>query len=142
MAATIHADLLLLHVYSVPASYTEIPAIFDTAAMKKNAEYLLEEIKAHLIKRGCTAVIKTAARPEDFFNELQSVCENIHPYVVVMGSQGTSASERFFFGSHAAYAVKHLDCPLITVPAKAYFSAIKKIGLACDFSNLAPCHAY
>jgi len=28
------------------------------------------------------------------------------------------------------------------VPAKAYFSAIKKIGLACDFSNLASCHAY
>ena len=53
-----------------------------------------------------------------------------------MGSQGTTAAERLLFGSHTVYAMKHLVWPLITVPPQAKFSAVKKIGLACDFNKV------
>lgn len=52
-----------------------------------------------------------------------------------MGSQGTTAAERFFFGGHAVHAMKHLQWPLITVPHEAVFSTFKKIGLALDFDK-------
>ena len=53
-----------------------------------------------------------------------------------MGSQGTTAAERLFFGGHTVYAMKHLMWPLITVPPGATFSSVKKIGLACDFDKV------
>jgi hypothetical protein len=71
-----------------------------------------------------------------FYQELKKLCIHLNPYVVVMGSQGSTATERLFFGGHTVYAMKHLDWPLITVPKGATFSAIKKIGLACDFEDV------
>ena len=53
-----------------------------------------------------------------------------------MGSQGTTAAQRVLFGGHTVYAMKHLMWPLITVPPKVGFSQIKKICLACDFTNV------
>jgi nucleotide-binding universal stress UspA family protein len=41
-----------------------------------------------------------------------------------------------FLGGHAVHAMKNLSWPLITVPAGASFSAVKKIGLACDFHEV------
>jgi nucleotide-binding universal stress UspA family protein len=71
-----------------------------------------------------------------FFEELKTVCERINPYAVVMGSQGTTAAERLFFGSHTVHAMKHLVWPLLTIPPQVRFSSIKKIGLACDFNKV------
>jgi nucleotide-binding universal stress UspA family protein len=53
-----------------------------------------------------------------------------------MGSQGTTAAERLFFGGHAVYAMQHLKYPLITVPIEASFAAINKIALASDFDHI------
>jgi nucleotide-binding universal stress UspA family protein len=71
-----------------------------------------------------------------FFNELEEVCTLVKPYVVVMGSQGKTATEHFLFGAHASNAVRHLNWPLITVPPGAAFSQIKKIGLASDLTKV------
>ena len=70
------------------------------------------------------------------FPELEAVCEQIKPYTVVMGSQGTTAAERMLFGGHTVYAMKYLMWPIITVPPKASFSTVKKIGIACDLSKV------
>jgi len=53
-----------------------------------------------------------------------------------MGSQGTTAAEHLILGSHTAHAIKHLMWPLITVPVKAAFSTVKKIGLACNLNHV------
>jgi nucleotide-binding universal stress UspA family protein len=71
-----------------------------------------------------------------FFMELKTVCDLIKPYVVVMGSQGTTATERLLFGSHAVHAMQHLMWPLITVPPGVVFSSIRNIGMACDFHKV------
>ena len=137
MAVAVTADMLLLHVFAYPVSYTEIPLMVDTDSLKTDAEARLQRLKTKLIaETGNTLKIHIEVRMGQFFSELQFVCETIKPYTVVIGSQGTSAGERFLFGSHAAYAMKHLVWPLITVPLGAKFSSIKKIGLACDFNKV------
>jgi nucleotide-binding universal stress UspA family protein len=100
----------------------------------KDAEKALEQLKERLVNKTKGIVpIETGVKVGNFFGELKTVCETIKPYTVVMGSQGTTAAERLFFGGHAIYAMKHLMWPLITVSPQAKFSSIKKIGLACDF---------
>jgi nucleotide-binding universal stress UspA family protein len=137
MAMAINADLILLHVYSIPIIYNQVPAAVSASEIRIAAEENMSELRAHLkTKTRDTLQIDTEIRMGAFYQELKIVCEYIHPYAVLMGSQGTSATERLLFGSHAVHAMTHLQWPLITVPPKASFSSVKKIGLACDLNKI------
>ena len=137
MAIAINADIYLLHVFQMPHNYGEIPVPIDTEAMMQDAVGQLAEIKDQLTKKtGSTLHINGEVRMGTFYHELKDVCEDIQPYAVIMGSQGTSAAQHFLFGSNSVYAVKHLPYSIIAVPAHVQFSSIKKIGLACDFDNV------
>ena len=138
MALVIHADLVLLHVYSIPIVYSEVPAAVNPEELRLAAEKNMSALEAQLKQETKDKLnIETAIRMGSFYHELKIVCDYIQPYNVVMGSQGTTAKERLLFGSHAVHAMKHLTWPLITVPPKATFSAIKKIALACDLNKVA-----
>jgi nucleotide-binding universal stress UspA family protein len=137
MALVINANLVLLHTYQVPVSYAEVPVAVNIQDIVKDAEMQLERVKVNLNERtGNKIKIDTRIKEGAFFHELNKLSEEIKPYAVVMGSQGTSSTERFLFGGHTVHAMKHLDWPLITVPLNAHFSAVKKIGLACDFDKV------
>ncbi len=137
LALAINADLLLLNVYQIPVAYLEVPIVVSFEDLQKNAEESLNNLKKELLL-STAGKIKIDIKVEEgvFFEELKKICKTIMPYAVVMGCQGTTASERFFFGSHAVHAMKHLTWPLITVPTGIKFSGIKKIGLACDFNKV------
>ena len=137
MALAIHADILLLHVYNPPVNYSEMPAAISIEDVQQGAENQVNELRDEIVQRTNEKInITIQVRMGAFFHELKIVCESIKPYTVVMGSQGTTATERLFFGSHAVYAMEHLMWPLITVPSGAKFSTVKKIGLACDFDKV------
>src|SRR5436190_865189 len=137
MALAINADLLLLHVYYLPVTYSEIPAVISPDDLMKDAEKNITELKERLHRKTNGKLnIGAEVRMGIFFEELKTVCERIDPYTVVMGSQGTTATERLLFGSHTVYTMKHLVWPLLTVPPQVKFSSIKKIGLACDFNKV------
>jgi nucleotide-binding universal stress UspA family protein len=130
MAQAIHADLLLMHVYQLPVSFGEVPIPIYGDDLEEGANVKLEEIKADLeSKSGNNLKISTMVKAGLFFYEMKTVCEDIKPYAVVMGSQGTTAAERFWFGGHTVYAMKHLMWPLLTIPPTAHYSAIKKLVL-------------
>ena len=127
MAVAIHANILFLYVYHMPDVYSEVPLTGDDEDVIGNVEVNMIELKRDLIIRTKSkAIIGTQIRMGAFFEELQTVCEQMKPYTVVMGSQGKSAAERMVFGGHTVYASKHLMWPLITVPTGAGFSSIKK----------------
>ncbi len=137
MSVAINADLVLLHVYQVPVSYSEVPIVMDQDDIRQIAEKDLNELKNTLLEEKAGKLnIRTEIRIGSFFPQLKAVCEMIKPYAVVIGSQGKTAAERFFLGGHAVYAMRHLMWPLITVPLGVAFSTLKKIGLACDFNDV------
>ena len=137
MALAIHANLLVVHIYQIPVAYLEIPVATAEDQARIDIEESLSQLKELLIKR-IYGNMNIASRfvTGVFFPELKNICEEIKPYAVVMGSQGTTAAQRVLFGGHTVYAMKHLVWPLITVPPHAGFSQIKKIGLACDFAKV------
>jgi nucleotide-binding universal stress UspA family protein len=146
MALGVHANLLLLHVFQMPLIYAQVPmavsgeSVIQVAAnenhLKQNAEKNIQYLKNELSKRtGSKIDIETEIRYGVFFDELKAVCEIFHPYAVVMGSQGTTAATRLFFGEHTVYATKNLKWPLITVPVDTKYLTVKHIALACDFDE-------
>ena len=137
MAKAIDADIVLLHVFYVFVGYTEVPPIIDAAVMRENAELKMEELKQQFEhKYGDKLNIRAEVKMGTLINQLESLCKEVQPYAVVMGSQGASATDYRFFGSQSVHAMRQLTWPVITVARGAKFSDVKKIGLACDFENV------
>ncbi len=136
MAESVNGDVLLFNVFEVLANYGEMVIDINVDNLKKDAVNDMETFKSALIQDTGTKInITSDVRLGVFSDELNTVCETINPYSVIMGSQGKVATERVLFGNHAIYAMKHLAWPLITVPITATFCSIKKIGLAYDFEK-------
>jgi len=136
MALAIKADLYLLYVCPMFLPYGEAAVLLhadDMETAEKDMKAFRQQIDIH---EDAELLVETEVTMGVFFEELNIVCERIKPYTVVMGAQGKTAAERFLFGSNAVYAARHLQWPLVTVPAGVKFSAIKKIGLACDFDHV------
>lgn len=137
MAMAINAKLWLINIYQIPVVYMEAPVIVNDDEMMKEAEKKMKLFKDELEWHVSGKIeIETEVTTGVFFEELKHFCEKINPYTVVMGSQGTTKTERLLFGGHTVNAMKHLNWPLITVPPEASFKAVKKIGLACDFNKV------
>jgi nucleotide-binding universal stress UspA family protein len=139
MAVNINASLMLLHVYQVPVSMTDVPVVLVSAEeLRKDSELKLNETKESLTHITSGKIkIYTEARMGDVVDELEDVCKHIEPFAVIMGTRGTSGVERMLFGSTTLTAIRHLKWPVIVVPpGKEYGTGIKKIGFACDFAKV------
>jgi nucleotide-binding universal stress UspA family protein len=137
MALAINAELLLMNAYEYPLSYSEVPLAISMADIQKQAEADLSKLKEDLKHRTNGKLsIETIAVEGVFYAELKNLCTHIKPYSVVIGTQGKTAAERIFLGSHAVYVMKHLEYPVIAVPPNSKFTTIKKIGFACDFEKV------
>jgi len=139
MAVNINASLMLLHVYQVPVSMTDVPVVLVSAEeLRKSSEEKLQEQKdalTHITSRKIK--IYTEVRMGDVSDELEEVCKRVQPFAVVMGTRGTTGIERALFGSTTLTAIRHLTWPVIVVPpGKEYGTGIKKIGFACDFNKV------
>ena len=139
MALNINASLLLLHVYQIPISISDVPVVLVSAdELKKSSEENLENLKESLnhITSG-KLKIYTEAKIGDVVDELEDLCKHVQPFAVIMGTKGATGIERVLFGSTTLTAIKHLTWPVIVVPpGKEYGKGIKKIGFACDFRQV------
>ena len=135
MANTIKANLMLLHVHQVPVSYTDAPIVMVSVdELRHAAEKRMEQLK-EMVRKIVRPEQKvyTETRLGNITDELESICEKIKPFAVVMGTKGASAFERVVFGSNTLSAIRHLHVPVICVPpGKTFGKGIKKIGFACD----------
>jgi nucleotide-binding universal stress UspA family protein len=141
MAQSINAGIVLLHVYSVPVSFTDSPisqvATVSIEEIKRTSEERLEEMKNNVIRITSGQVtVYTEARLGEAMEELEAVCKSVEPLAVVMGSHGTTGLERLIMGSTTLNVIRHLKYPVIVVPPGTSYHAIKKIGLACDFKDI------
>lgn len=139
MALNINASIILLHVFQVPVSMTDVPVVLISGdELKKSSEEKLESLKQSIrhITSGKLKVY-TEAKIGDVVDELEDLCKLIQPFAVVMGTKGASGIERMLFGSITLTTIRHLKWPVIVVPpGKEYGKGIKKIGFACDFKQV------
>ncbi|MFM2138691.1 MAG: hypothetical protein RJA57_998 [Bacteroidota bacterium] len=139
MAKAIDASLLLLHVYQVPVSYSDVPIMLVSVdELKQTAEEKIGRLKKE-VEHLTSGQLKlyTETRMGNVSDELETLCEKIRPFAVVMGSKGSSGIERVLFGSNTLTVIRHLTWPVISVPpGKVYGNGIRKIGFACDFRDI------
>jgi len=137
MADAIGAHLLLLHVCQLPVSFGDIPVAVYIDDLVKEAENDLAAVSDKVNHRLKGRVgMETRVLTGTYFEELETLCQEVKPYAVITGSQGKTRAERLLFGSHSVYAMQHLNWPMITVPAGATFHTIRNIGFACDFNEV------
>jgi len=139
MAQAINASVLLFHAYQVPVSIADTPIVLVSLEdLEKNAEEQMSVLRkevAHI----CSDKTKIYSETKlgDITDELEELCNKTQPFAVVMGTKGSSAAERVFFGSNTLTAIRHLVWPVICVPpGKQFGNGIKKIGFACDFRHV------
>lgn len=140
MAIQLKAALLLFHVYQVPIAVSDTPLVMVSVdELREGAEQQLSETKAALEHITAPHLsISTACKLGDPVDELQNICEEIQPFVVIMGTRGHSGLETTLFGSTTLSAIRQLKWPVLAVPiGKEYGTGIKKIGLASDFREVA-----
>jgi nucleotide-binding universal stress UspA family protein len=139
MAVAINATIFLFHAYNIPVSYSEIPlAIVSVEELKEESEKKLEELRENLLHVLPAGIkIQTESRLGNAVDELESICKEIQPFAVVIGAKGKSNFENLVYGSVALTAIRHLEWPVLCIPAgKDYGTGIKKIGFACDFRQV------
>lgn len=139
MAGTVNASILLLHVYRVPITITDVPLVLvSVEELKKGAEEKLALVKKE-VEHITSGKLKVYAEAHlgNVTDELEELCNKIKPFAVVMGTKGSSGLERVLFGSTTLTAIRHLTWPVICVPpGKQFGTGIKKIGFACDFRDV------
>jgi nucleotide-binding universal stress UspA family protein len=139
MAKAINASILLVHVYNVPVSYSDVPLMMvSVEELKKIAEDKLAELKNDVEHISSAALkVYTEARLGNLTDELEDISNKINPFAIVMGTKGTTGIEKVLFGSNTLTVIRHLTWPVICVPpGKTFGAGIKKIGFACDFRDV------
>jgi nucleotide-binding universal stress UspA family protein len=138
MAMSLNASLILLNVYQIPVTFTEVPVVnISIEEIKRISETKIEELKKGLehVTSG-KLKIYGESRMGDVIDEIEFFSKKISPFAVVMGTKGASGLERLFLGSSTLTAIRQLTFPVIVIPPGAVFSGIKKLGFACDLNEV------
>jgi nucleotide-binding universal stress UspA family protein len=137
LAAELKANLILLHVFQIPTTYSELPITVNVDEMSRSAEEGMLKLKNDLVQKTKNEIqIETQVTEGVFFQALNIACEEANPFLVIIGTQGTASTERLLFGSDAVYTMKHLEFPIIAVPVDYTYEPIRKIGFACDLEHI------
>ncbi|MFZ9588362.1 MAG: universal stress protein [Chitinophagaceae bacterium] len=138
LATAMGSSLMIVHVYQIPISYSEVPLItVSIEEIKKASEDRLAEIKHNIetITAG-KLVVYTESRLGDVGDEINKLTKTLQPFAVVMGSRGVTGAGKFFLGSNSLSVISRTNTPVIVVPPGGRFLPYKKIGLTTDFKEV------
>lgn len=138
LATAMGSSLMIVHVYQIPISYSEVPLItISLEEIKKASEERLAELKHNIetITAG-KLVVYTESRLGDVADEINKIAKTLQPFSIVIGSRGVTGAGRFFLGSNTLAVMNKTATPVLVVPPGAKFSPYKKIGLTTDFKEV------
>jgi nucleotide-binding universal stress UspA family protein len=138
LATAMGSSLMIVHVYQIPISYSEVPLItVSIEEIRKASEDRLAELKHNIetITAG-KLVVYTESRLGDVGDEINKLTKTLQPFVIVMGSRGVTGAGKFFLGSNSLSLISRTNTPVIVVPPGGRFSPYKKIGLTTDFKGV------
>lgn len=137
LAQSLGANLILLHVYQIPISMSDVPVLMVSAEeLRSNADMGLMKSREMLEKSFPGLPIQTESRLGDVVSEIQEICEKQQPVAVIVGKHGASGVERFLFGSTALSVIRAIKTPVITVPDSTTDFRLSAVALAADGSPL------
>lgn len=138
MARTMDAQLVILHVCSMPVSFREMPVTASAVdRWMDDAQWQMSELRNDIAQRVHDEVrIHTEVVSGDVVMEIEEACSRYQPYAVIMGAETMGPVERWLNEAKTLAVAKQLHWPLLVVPAGAKFGNIRRIGLACDLKKV------
>lgn len=145
LAKSLGADLHVLHTYSIPIvsglgveSSEVIQQVYENVELTsfENFKDKAVELRNIAENEGVSDVKLSFVFQEGdlIMNILETIAKE-HIDLVVMGTNGASGFEKNFFGSNTVNTIKSIDIPILSVPHKARFKGINKIGFTTIFKN-------
>jgi nucleotide-binding universal stress UspA family protein len=137
LAQKLGAGVILLHVYQIPISMSDVPVLMvSSEELRNNADMGLKKSQEMLQHKFSGVEVQTESRLGDVVSEISELCEKYQPLAVVVGKHGASGVERFLFGSTALSVIRASSTPVIAVPDSTSEFRLEKIALASDGSSL------
>lgn len=145
LAKSLGADLHVLHTYSMPIvsglgveSSEVVQQVYENVELTSFEKFKDKASELHKISEDeGTSEVKLSFVFEEgdlIMNILSTISkENID--LVVMGTNGASGFGKKFFGSNTVNTIKSIDIPILSVPYKAKFKGITKIGFTTIFKD-------
>jgi len=134
LAARINARLILFHSYHVPVAISEYSVIMmSEPALEAETARELENLARRVKEIAGQVPVETIMREELLLDGIQSLIEEKEVDLLVMGTMGAKGLEEVLIGSHSAYVMEHVNCPVLVVPACAPKKGLEKIIYATDF---------
>jgi nucleotide-binding universal stress UspA family protein len=134
MATTMGMNLMLVNVYQLPISFSEVPLVtISLDQIREISENKLAELKENLetITAG-KLKIYIESRLGEVGEEISKLTETLSPFAIIMGTRGTSGAGRFFMGSNSISVISKVGVPVFVIPPGVRFKPFKKVGLATD----------
>lgn len=138
MAMAMGAKIMLLNMYEIPISFSEVPLItVSVEQLNKMSQEKLAELKHNIDSiTGGKLHVYTESRLGNVAEEVEKVCNTLDPYAVVMGTRGVSGVGQFLLGSNSMSVIKKIDTPVFVIPPGVRFKPFRKVGLATDMENV------
>lgn len=142
MAKSHDAAIILLNTYQAPVSYSDAPVspvtVVSIDDIRESADQRLSDLKQDVLRMtNGTMKVYTESKLGNTVDVLEDMCSSVRPFAVVMGSHGSTGIERLIMGSTTLSVIRNLRHPVIVVPPGTVYKEIRKIGLACDFKDVA-----
>ncbi len=137
LSASVGAKLILYHA-------VETNAVVEESTMMDLGEYYaddaltqLEQLKEELMAYTDHSIpIDTKLRWGNADVEINQLCYEEKPFVVVMAATQKNSLDRFLTGSRTVNIHRQCRAPLLLIPENTSFTNIKTIAIASDFKNV------
>jgi len=138
MALALGARIMLLNVYQIPISFSEVPLVtISLDQLKYISENKLNELKDNLTRISDNKIsISVQSILGEVSEEVKKLCDHIKPFAVIMGTRGVSGIGKFFLGSNTMTVIGKTETPVFVIPPVATFKPYKKVGLATDMQDV------
>lgn len=137
LAGKVGGQLLLVHAYQIPVTMSDFPVLIVSAEeLKKNADEGLAKVKDLVVKNYPGLTVKVESRMGDVMDEIEDICNHLHPFAVVAGMKDVSGFEKFLFGNTTLSLIKKSTYPVIAVPENVKAHLPKNMVVATDLQNI------
>ncbi|MDF3027236.1 MAG: UspA protein [Fluviicola sp.] len=128
------AELLLFHVYFVPASmYDPLLIIPSEQELEKETKSSLEKLKEKILKTNPDAKISYHTVAGAAYEEIICYAEKEKVDFIVIGNQGAGYLEERVLGSTASLLIRESKIPVMVIRKEVKFKEPKNFVLAVDF---------
>ena len=137
LAMSLHASLLLYHTVENTVALSEASMLYTGEYFPDESLCMLEELKDELLLYTHQQEdIKFKLRFGNINNELDQLCYEEKPFLMVMAATKKTTFERLVSGSNTLTESHYCTVPLLLIPENVSFKKINKIAVATQFCNV------